>query len=96
MIKVEIQYKGSGLDHIRVRGHANTACAAVSAVTIGALNALEQEDSYDISIEEGDVEVVAKGHIDEHDMTVIETFIIQLKTIEESNHGALEIKERKD
>lgn len=103
MIKVEIQYKGNGLDHIRVRGHANTAeyghdlvCAAVSAVTIGALNALEQEDSYDISIEDGDVEVIAKGHIDEHDMTVIETFIIQLKTIEESNHGALEIKERKD
>ena len=103
MIKVEIKYKGNGLDHIRVRGHANTAeyghdlvCAAVSAVTIGALNALEQEENYDISVEEGDVEIQANGKIEEHDMTVIETFIIQLKTIEESNPGTIDIKERKD
>ena len=103
MIKVEINYKGNGLDSLRVKGHANSGpyghdlvCAAVSAVTIGALNALEQEDAYDIDIDEGDVKLVANKPIEEHDMTVIETLIIQLKTIETSYKGTIDIKERKD
>jgi uncharacterized protein YsxB (DUF464 family) len=57
---------------------------------------LEQEDAYDIDIDEGDVKLVANKPIEEHDMTVIETLIIQLKTIETSYKGTIDIKERKD
>lgn len=103
MIKVSIVYRGKGLDSLRIKGHAQTAeyghdlvCAGVSAVAIGALNALEESDSYDIEIEEGDLQVECKGLLSEHDMTVFETMIIQLKTLEEGYPKAIEIKEKKE
>jgi len=102
MIKVDIQYKGKGLDSIRIKGHANSGeygkdivCAGVSAVTFGALNAIDDDESFDISIEEGDIRIETKGALSEHDKTVLEILIIQLKTIEESYNGFIEIKERK-
>jgi uncharacterized protein len=103
MVKVSIEYRGSGFASLEVKGHANSApygkdlvCAAVSAVTIGALNALEKTDDFDISIDSGDVRLFAKAGIGVHDETVIETLIIQLKTIEESYKDSIEIKERKN
>lgn len=103
MIKVSIEYRGSGFASMEVKGHADSAphgkdlvCAAVSAVTIGALNALEKTEDFDISVESGDVRLSAKAGIGDHDETVIETLIIQLKTIEESYKGFIEIKERKN
>ena len=103
MIKVDIQYKGKGIEPLSIKGHANTGdygkdlvCAAVSACATGALNALnDEEENYDIALESGRVEVNFKGNISEHDQTVIETLIIQLKTIEASYPNALTIKERK-
>jgi uncharacterized protein YsxB (DUF464 family) len=44
----------------------------------------------------GDALIEAPAGVNEHDETVLETLIIQLKTIEESNKGYLEIKERKN
>jgi hypothetical protein len=104
MIKVTIHYLGKGLESLRVQGHAKSAeygkdlvCAGVSACTIGALNALEDGDeSYDISVEEGDVKLTCKKPIGPHDNIVLETLIIQLKTIEKSYPGYLDFKERKD
>ena len=102
MVKVEIAYRGKGLASLRVKGHANTApagkdlvCAAVSAIAIGALNALEDADSLNIEIDEGMVDVEIPGALSEHDETVFETAIIQLKTIEASYGEAISIKERK-
>lgn len=102
MIKAEIVYTDKQLESLRVKGHAETAeygkdlvCAGVSAVVIGALNALEDEDNFDISIEEGDVKVDVKGTLSEHDVIVFEILIIQLKTIKMSHPKAIDIKERK-
>ena len=103
MIKVEISYKGKGFSSLLVKGHANTGeygkdlvCAAVSAVTVGAMNAIENpDDDFEIEIEEGRLSCTAKGAVSEHDEDVIETLIIQLKTIEASYPKAIEIKERK-
>ncbi len=103
MIKAEISYKGKGFESLLVKGHANTGdygkdlvCAAVSAVTVGAMNALENPDEdFEIEIESGRVSCVAKAGISEHDEDVIETLIIQLKTIEASYPNAIDIKERK-
>lgn len=103
MVKVSIQYRGSGFGSLEIKGHADSApygqdlvCAAISAVSLGALNAIEKEDDFVISVEEGDIKVTSKGAISEHDETVLETLIIQLKTIESSYKSSIEIKERKD
>ena len=103
MVKVEIQYKGKGLSYIKVKGHADTAphgqdlvCAAVSAITFGAMNAIENiDEDFTYEIEEGDVTLRANGAISEHDETVLETMILQLKTIQASYPEAINIKERK-
>lgn len=102
MVKVEIDYRGKGISKILVKGHANTApygqdlvCAAVSAICTGALNALEDSDSYSIELESGYIKCEISGSISEHDQTVLETMIIQLKTIEVSYAGTINIKERK-
>lgn len=103
MIKVDIHYKGDGLTSLRVKGHAESAefpkdlvCAAVSATVVGALNALEELETYDINIEDGDVQVLATEPITDHDSIVFETMIIQLKTINESKPGFIEIREKKE
>ena len=102
MVKVEIVYRGKGLASIHIKGHANTGpaghdlvCAAISAIAIGSLNALENADDYAISVEEGDVKIEIPGSLGEHDETVLETMIIQLKTIQVSYREAITIKERK-
>ena len=103
MIKIDIIYKDKGLKKLSVKGHADYAesgkdivCAGVSACLIGALNALENADDYKISIDEGDALIKGDGSISEHDSIVFETLIMQLKTIQTSYKGFIEIKERKE
>lgn len=106
MVKVEIQYQKGDFASMKVKGHADSGpygqdivCAAVSAICFGALNALENADEdFDIIIDEdnkGNLGIAAKHAPSEHDATVLETWIIQLKTIEVSYSDRLTIKERK-
>ena len=105
MTKVSIVSKGKGLASLSISGHAGTnvagkdlVCAAVSAISFGALNALEDIDNdfdYEIDNDEPLIKLAPKGAISDHDETVIETLIIQLKTIEASYPEAITIKERK-
>lgn len=102
MIKVEIVYSNKNLTFIKVKGHANSneygkdlVCAAVSAVTVGALNALEDDSKFEIEVEPGDVSIDIKEKPSEHDLTVLEIMILQLKTIEVSYSSYISIKERK-
>ena len=105
MIKVKIGYKGKDLQSLEIKGHANAApygedvvCGAVSLASFGALNALEDiEEEFDYSIdqEEGDIRLEAKGKISEHDQIVLETLILQLKTVEVSYPKNIAIQERK-
>lgn len=105
MTKVSIQYKGKGLESIKVSGHAGTnvkgkdlVCAAVSAITFGALNAINDIDAdfdYEIDADEPYICLSPKGAISDHDETVLETLIIQLKTIQASYPEAISIQERK-
>ena len=105
MVKVLVKYKGKGLESIDIKGHAETdvygkdlVCAAVSAIAIGSLNALDNgAEGFEIDMEEeGHIHIEATSPISEHDQTVLETMIIQLKTIEQSPkpRGTIEIKER--
>ncbi|HAS56404.1 MAG TPA: ribosomal-processing cysteine protease Prp [Firmicutes bacterium] len=102
MIKVDIVYSDKKFVSLLIKGHANTGdygkdlvCAGVSAVSIGALNALEDSDKFEIKVEQGLVSLIAKEAINEHDLTVIEVMILQLKTIAMAYPNAINIKERK-
>ncbi len=105
MIKVEIDYNGKFLAGLKVKGHADSApygkdlvCAAVTIMLTGAANALEDDaENFDITLEEGNASFMPKGPISEHDNTVLETLILQLKTLEVSpaTKGTLTINERK-
>ena len=102
MIKVEIEYKGKSIASLKVKGHADSApygkdlvCAAATAMIIGTANALAE--NFDIELEEGYASFVPKGPVSEHDNVVLETLILQLKTLEVSpaTKGTLKIIERK-
>ena len=102
MIKVEIVYSNNNLSSLKIKGHANSGeygkdlvCAGVSAVTIGALNAIEDDSKFEIEVEPGDVSVEVIDKPSEHDLTVLEIMILQLKTIEVSYKGYISIEERK-
>ena len=105
MVKVEIDYEGKEFRSLKIKGHAGSGpygkdlvCAAVTAVSMGAANALEnQAEGFDIEFEEGYASFIPNRPVSEHDKVVLETLILQLKTIEVSpaTKGTLTIKERK-
>ncbi|NCA96506.1 MAG: ribosomal-processing cysteine protease Prp [Methanomicrobia archaeon] len=91
MITVKYVTDKSQFKSITVTGHAlanvkgkDLVCAAVSAVTIGAINALQNPQDFTIIVDEGHVEVQALRNILAHDQIVLDTMLISLKSIEES------------
>lgn len=91
MITVKYVTEENQFKSITVTGHAlanvkgkDLVCAAVSAVTIGAINALSNPKDFTIIVDEGHVEVQALRNILDHDQIVLETMLISLKSIEES------------
>ena len=105
MVKVEIVYEGKDFSSLKVKGHADSApygqdvvCGAVSVVCFGALNALSNIDEdfeYEVDDKGGYIYLHAKGKVSDHDQIVLETLILQLKTIEVSYGTSITIKERK-
>ncbi|NLI94805.1 MAG: ribosomal-processing cysteine protease Prp [Erysipelotrichaceae bacterium] len=91
MIKVRYTEANDRITHIRVLGHANAGpygedlvCAGVSAIVYGALNSLQEEDAYDINLDEGYVQIFLVGEGNRHDDIVLEVMLTSLKTIAES------------
>jgi uncharacterized protein len=105
MVKVKIVYRGKDLESLEIKGHAGFApygedlvCGAVSIASFGALNALEAIDDefdYELDQEAGLISLEAKGKLSEHDATVLEVLILQLKTVEASYPKNIAITERK-
>ena len=87
MIRVYVEYFHNTLTKMVIKGHGGLEkgndiyCAGVSSCLIGALNALENAEHYSIKIESGYCEVVTINPSTEHDKIVLETLIVQLKTI---------------
>ena len=93
MIRIECLKKDGKIIFLSLKGHANTAsygqdivCSAVSAVAFGGLNALENPSSFTIKSneEKGELEIEAHSSVTNHDYIVLETMLIQFKSIEES------------
>ena len=101
MIKIEATRKDGKIISLTVKGHANSApkgedlvCAAVSSVLVGGCNALKEPNCFAIKLNEGDASIVEKKHANEHDYEVLETMLIQFKTIEESSPKFLKVIEK--
>lgn len=91
MIKVEYIENSSNIEYLKISGHANyddygkdIVCSAVSAISIGALNALKNIENYAITQKEGLIIIENKNNSSYDDNIVLNTMLIQLKTIEQS------------
>ena len=109
MIKVTVLFDSHvgnhyPIDSIVVNGHAGSgpyghdlACAAVSAITFGGLNALESgQNSYDVKIQEGHFEIKLKPGYDssENSNEVLHVVLTQLKTIAKSYPELVKVTEK--
>ncbi len=99
MIKVLITKEENKFRSLEVKGHSNSAeygndliCAAVSAVVTGGFNNIEQIKDYEFVLSEGYAMLQPKGKVSSHDEIVIETVIVQLKTIAEEYPKFVQIK----
>lgn len=91
MINVEYIENKANIAHIKISGHANyddygkdIVCSAVSAISIGALNALRNIENYAITQKEGLIIIESKNESSYEDNIILQTMLIQLKTIEQS------------
>ena len=101
MIKIEATRKDGKIVNLTVKGHANSApkgedlvCAAVSSILVGGCNALSQPNCFAIKLDSGDASVKEIKRANEHDYEVLETMLIQLKTVEETNSKFLQVIEK--
>ena len=99
MIKILIKREDNKFVSLEVKGHANSAekgkdlvCAAVSGVLTGGFNALNEPKSFEIKLDKGYAFLKKINELSSHDENVIETIIIQLKTIEETNCKFIKIE----
>ena len=101
MIKIEATRNNGKIVSLSVKGHANSApkgedlvCAAVSSILVWGCNALSQPNCFAIKLNSGDASIVEKSTANEHDYEVLETILIQLKTVEESSKKFLQVIEK--
>ena len=101
MIKITASRNNGKITNLTVTGHANSApkgedlvCSAVSAILVGGCNALSQPNCFAIKLESGDASINELSHASEHDYEVLETMLIQLKTVEESSPKFLKVIEK--
>ncbi len=100
MIKINYYIDCGFIRNLCVQGHAeyrkvnniDVVCACVSSIVIGGLNAIEDINNYKISINYGDVNV-SINKANNHDNDVLNTIIVQLKTLETKYPKNIKIKE---
>lgn len=90
MITVRVSYQDGVITRLTITGHGGAkkgkdlVCAAVSAVSIGGLNALRHPDDHKISISDGHLSYEKAAQSDPHDLIVMETVVRQLASIAEA------------
>ena len=101
MIKVTVIKAEQKIKSIVVKGHSNSApkgedliCAGVSSIVIGGANAIAHPECYAFKTDEGYFEIVELKTANEHDYNVLETMLIQLKTIEETYPKFIQVVEK--
>ncbi len=103
MIRIECQKENGKIKSLSLKGHAQFAqkgkdivCSAVSAVVIGGINALENPKAFNINVDEekGEILIEEIKDVQTHDYIVLETILIQLKSIEEVANKNVQIIEK--
>jgi uncharacterized protein YsxB (DUF464 family) len=102
MIRVVVQVDGPNVMEMTVSGHANAAdkgedliCAGVSAITVGTLNALDElvKGSTNDSMKEGYIHI-SVNTINPTQQTILQSMLIQLKSIQEAHPKYITIKKQ--
>ena len=104
MIKVSIEYVHQMVSQVKITGHAgyddkgkDLVCAAVSSISIGTLNALDELANQDCILKLADnlikIKVLKNS---EKSQLIIDTMIIQLKTLYEQYKDFIEIKQTEE
>ena len=101
MVQVKVYSTTNNIQSILISGHANSGkrdeidmvCAQVSAIAVGALNAIEKmtQDSCLIKMESGLVRIDVKVN-SEKLQTILNTLIVQLDTVAFVNSKYIQIK----
>ncbi len=103
MICIDCSKANGKIQSLSIVGHANFAkrgkdivCSAVSAIIFGGLNALKNPKSFNINIDEdkGIIIIESKDNVSMHDYDVLNTILIQLKTVEETASKNVKIVEK--
>ena len=101
MINIKANRKDGKIVYLSVSGHANQAdegkdivCSAISAISVGGINALQNPENFDLKVEKGNVEISQKHVANEHDYQVLETMLIQMKSVEETNSKYVKVIEK--
>ena len=103
MIKIKINKSNNKYSSLEVSGHSNydehgkdIVCAGVSAVVVGGLNALTNENKKKVSckMSDGYVNVDVLDIENERLQLIMGVIIIQLRTIEESYKKYVKISEK--
>lgn len=99
MIKVNLIKSDETINGLEVSGHADSAqygndmiCAAVSAIITGGFNAFNDNDFDEIELKEGYAKVKV---ITENGRNILNTIIVQLKTIEVSNPQYIRLSDKR-
>ena len=100
MITITLKNEGKTLKQIIFHGHAmyddygkDIVCAGVSACVVGAMNALEDHKKFEFIMDDGHVLIkkIDDENLSIHNQIVLQTLLVQLKTIEESNKKFIKI-----
>ncbi len=94
------QDKEGRITSLSLSGHAGSGpkghdlvCAGVSAVSQGALNAIDQ-DGFHIEVKPGKLELIAKSLPNSHDQIVLETVVVQLESLEASYPDCIRLERK--
>ena len=99
MTKVVVRYDDSNeFISLKSEGHANSAskgedlvCAAISAVLLGGINALEKEFKLNVNEKDGIIELIKVGELTNHDSVAIQVIVSQLQAIARDNPKYLKV-----
>ncbi|MCH4210998.1 MAG: ribosomal-processing cysteine protease Prp [Bacilli bacterium] len=102
MIKITLKSQNGEFVSLEAKGHAGSGpyghdlvCAAISAVILGGLNALkDDESSYSVKVEEGHTLLERNKTLSEHDTIVIETIVKQIESIAESHPDNVKLERK--
>lgn len=101
MICINVTKVDGKINQLTIKGHSGSApkgkdiiCSAVSAISQGGCNALENPKCFAFKCEDGllDIKVIHEASI--HDYQVLDTILIQLKSVEEVSKDFVKIVEK--